>query len=82
MTVSGLALERPEEPPKSERERLEQRVESGLSFDRTVDDLYRAFLVQRLGSSWASERAEMSRWIAGRTATRAGAAREPIALPG
>ncbi len=66
LAVSGLALPRPEERPKSERDAVEQRVASALSFDRTVLALYRAFLRRRLASSWPGERGEISKWIAQR----------------
>ncbi len=80
--VSGLALPKPIEPPASTRELIEERIESTLLFDRTLDALYESFLVERLGSGWAGVRATVSEWIRQRAAGRVTAATTaPRVLP-
>lgn len=69
-SVSGLALPKPVEPPRSIRELVEARIESTLLFDRTIGALYQAFLRDRLGSHWTAMRASMSGWIRDRAAGR------------
>ena len=79
LTVSGLALSKPEEAASSEREAIEQRIESVLLFDRTLLSLYRTFIGARLGGGWTSQRTAISGWIreraSGRVLTPAAAVR-------
>ncbi len=68
LAVAGLALPRAEEPPKSQREAVEQRVASVLRFDVTLLALYRAFLKQRLSKEWESSKRGIADWIVARGA--------------
>jgi hypothetical protein len=64
--VGGLKLPKPEEKPGSEREAIEQRIESTLELDAILVALYDVFIQERFGSSWSSRRAELREWIAGK----------------
>ncbi len=79
LAVSLLALERPEEPPKSRRELEESRVESTLSFDRTLGSVYRSFVSRRVAAGWPAERSDISRWITQRATTRVIVPHVPLA---
>ena len=70
LTVSGLALPKPQDRPASEREAIEERINSVILFDRTFLGMYRAFLADRLGGGWKSQRTNMSEWIRDRAAGR------------
>ncbi|MSQ89831.1 MAG: hypothetical protein EXS01_00335 [Phycisphaerales bacterium] len=70
MSVSGLVLPKPVEPPQSIRELVEERVNSTLIFDRTLGGLYEAFLCERLSASWKSVRSGIREWIQERAAGR------------
>ncbi len=70
LTVGGLVLPKPIEPPQSIRELIEERIESTLSFERTLGALYQTFLRVRLGAEWKSTKANMSGWIRERAAGR------------
>jgi len=69
LSVSGLVIPQPEEPDEHERATIERRVDSMLTFDRTLVAMYRAFLEERLGRRWSATSHAMRDWIA-----RAGAA--------
>ena len=69
LSVSGLVIPQPEEPDEHERATIERRVDSMLTFDRTLVAMYRAFLEERLGRRWSATSNAMRDWIA-----RAGAA--------
>lgn len=81
-SVSGLALPKPVEPPRSIREVIEERIESTLLFDRTIGALYQGFLRDRLGSDWKAMRSSMSGWIRERAAGRVVGAKGGTAVAG
>ncbi len=62
--VSGLKIPRPEERPGSEREAIEQRVESTFDLDNILVSLYDVFLKERFGAAWNGRKSEMRAWIA------------------
>ena len=64
--VSGLKIPRPEERPGSEREAIEQRVDSIRALDDILVALYDSFLKIRFGSGWSTCRDELRDWIAGK----------------
>ena len=70
LAVSGLTLPKSDDRPASEREAIEERINSVLLFDRTLMSMYRAFLAIRLGNGWNSQRSRMSEWIRDRAAGR------------
>jgi len=70
LTVSGLSLPKPQDRPPSEREAIEQRIDSVLLFERALLGLYQAFLAERLGGQWKSQRTSISEWIRDRAAGR------------
>jgi hypothetical protein len=61
--VSGLRLDPPAGAPSTRREAIELRLASIQSFDRTLMELYGAFLQERLGRGWSGVRAQVSRWM-------------------
>lgn len=73
LAVSGLVIPQPEEPDEHERAAIERRVDSMLTFDRTLVAMYRAFLDERLGRRWSATSNAMREWIARAGAPRAAA---------
>lgn len=70
LECAGLALPKPEEPPSSERVAIEQRVDSFLTFDRSLVSLYTAFLMERTADSWPAQRDAMRTWMHERASSR------------
>ena len=62
--VSGLKIPRPEERPGSEREAIEQRIDSTFTVDGILVALYDAFLKERFGPAWSTRKSELREWIA------------------
>ena len=62
--IGGLKLPKPEEKPGSEREAIEQRIESIQTIDGVLHGLYETFLLERFGDGWPSRRQEIAGWIA------------------
>jgi hypothetical protein len=60
-SVSGARI-RTEEAAE-ERAVPEDRIESLREFNETIDLLFRAFCVRRVGKSWSNESDEMGRWL-------------------
>ena len=61
--VSGLKLPRPEELPGSEREAVEERIESASTLDDLVVGMFDAFLRERFTGTWTTRRDELRSWI-------------------
>ncbi|MSR43898.1 MAG: hypothetical protein EXS15_00860 [Phycisphaerales bacterium] len=70
LSISGLALPKPEHAPHSIREVIEERITSAILFDRTLGGLYQTFLRERLAPSWTAIRSSMSAWIGERAKGR------------
>ena len=64
--VSGLKLPRPEELPGSEREAVEERLESTLRLDDLLVGMFDVFLRERFSGTWTTRRDELRSWIAGK----------------
>ncbi len=79
--VTGCKLQRPEEPPASARESLEQRIASIEDLDRVIVALYDTFLQDRGSSSWPARRNEIRQWISGRAGARQPRRNEPEIMP-
>ena len=61
--VSGLKLPKPEELPGSEREAIEERLESTLRLDDLLLSMFDVFLRERFSGTWATRRDELKAWI-------------------
>ena len=75
--ISGAKLARPEEPPATPREGIEQRLAALETIDRGLVGLYELFVEERTASAWNSTREGVRRWIAG-TRPPATAASVPV----
>ncbi|MCP4834240.1 MAG: hypothetical protein GY895_05685 [Phycisphaera sp.] len=62
--VAGLKIPRPEERPGSEREAIEQRIDSTFILDGILVALYDSFLKERFSPGWNGRKSELREWIA------------------
>ena len=62
--MSGLKLPRPDELPGSEREAIEERMESTLRLDDLLVGMFDVFLRERFSGTWTTRRDELRGWIA------------------
>jgi hypothetical protein len=73
LALSGVQLPKPE-TAETPREAVEMRLTSLTNLVLVLDDLYQAFLCQRLSGDWPRWTAATRRWIESSAATKAGAA--------
>ena len=78
--VTGVRVPRPETPPVSRRERVEERVRSLITLDETMVALFRAFLEERADAGWSRERTRIRAWIQD-SASRSRGRRSVIPVP-